>query len=52
MAETLAYATIAAEGTDIRLTGQDSGRGTFFHRHAVVHSQADGATYTPLEHVE
>ena len=51
MAETLAYATIATEGTDIRMTGQDSGRGTFFHRHAVVHSQKDGATYLPLQHL-
>ena len=41
----LAYATIVDAGTDIRLTGQDSGRGTFFHRHAVVHNQKDASTY-------
>ncbi|MFY8274962.1 2-oxoglutarate dehydrogenase E1 component [Pseudoalteromonas sp. SSDWG2] len=51
MAETLAYATLVEEGTDIRLTGQDSGRGTFFHRHAVVHNQTDASTYLPLQHV-
>ncbi|QTL35018.1 2-oxoglutarate dehydrogenase E1 component [Pseudoalteromonas viridis] len=51
MAETLAYATLVDQGTDIRLTGQDSGRGTFFHRHAVVHNQADASTYLPLQNV-
>jgi 2-oxoglutarate dehydrogenase E1 component len=51
MAENLAYASIVDEGTDIRMTGQDSGRGTFFHRHAVVHNQADASTYLPLENV-
>ncbi|GAA0348805.1 2-oxoglutarate dehydrogenase E1 component [Bowmanella denitrificans] len=50
-AELLAYASIVEAGTRIRMTGQDSGRGTFFHRHAVLHSQGDGSTYMPLEHV-
>ncbi|MBZ9610668.1 2-oxoglutarate dehydrogenase E1 component [Rheinheimera maricola] len=50
-AEILAYASTVAEGSRIRIVGQDSGRGTFFHRHAVLHSQADGSTYTPLEHI-
>ncbi len=51
MAENLAYASIVDDGTDIRMTGQDSGRGTFFHRHAVVHNQTDASTYMPLENI-
>jgi 2-oxoglutarate dehydrogenase E1 component len=51
-AETLAYATLLDQGYEVRLTGQDSGRGTFFHRHAVGHDQASGATYVPLEHLK
>ena len=51
MAENLAYASIVDGGLDIRMTGQDSGRGTFFHRHAVLHSQSDGETYMPLAHL-
>ncbi len=51
-AETLAYAALLEEGYEIRLTGQDSGRGTFFHRHAVGHDQSTGATHIPLKHLK
>ena len=47
-AETMAYAGLLTDGFDIRLCGQDSGRGTFFHRHAVWHCQTDGATHESL----
>ncbi|MDE2071087.1 MAG: 2-oxoglutarate dehydrogenase E1 component [Gammaproteobacteria bacterium] len=50
-AETLAYASLVTEGFPVRLTGQDTARGTFFHRHAVLHNQKDGSTWTPLEHL-
>jgi 2-oxoglutarate dehydrogenase E1 component len=50
-AETLAYGTLVADGFGVRLTGQDSGRGTFFHRHAVLHDQNTDATWIPLQHL-
>jgi 2-oxoglutarate dehydrogenase E1 component len=50
-AETLAYASLVDSSSKLRLVGQDSGRGTFFHRHAVLHNQRDGATYIPLQHI-
>ena len=48
-AEALAFASILAEGTPIRLSGQDSERGTFSHRHAVLHDQRSGESYIPLQ---
>ena len=51
-AETLAYASLLDEGYAVRITGQDSGRGTFFHRHAVGHDQKTGTTHVPLEHIK
>ncbi len=50
-AETMAYATLAFEGHPIRMTGQDIGRGTFSHRHAVLHNQKDAGTYVPLQNL-
>ena len=50
-AETMAYATLASEGHEVRLSGQDCGRGTFAHRHAVLHDQKTGGVFVPLEGV-
>jgi 2-oxoglutarate dehydrogenase E1 component len=50
-AETMAYATLAFEGHPVRITGQDVGRGTFSHRHAVLHNQKDATTYVPLQNL-
>ncbi len=50
-AEVLAYATLLEQGVPVRLTGQDVGRGTFSHRHAVLHHQQDGSTWVPLQHL-
>jgi 2-oxoglutarate dehydrogenase E1 component len=50
-AETMAYATLLEEGHPVRLTGQDVGRGTFSHRHAVLHNQKETASYVPLQNL-
>jgi len=50
-AELLAYASLVAEEYKVRLTGQDVGRGTFSHRHAVLHDQNTGETYVPLKQI-
>ncbi len=55
MAESLAYASLLKDGYPIRISGQDSGRGTFFHRHAVLHDQkrqkGEEGTYLPLRNI-
>jgi 2-oxoglutarate dehydrogenase E1 component len=48
-AEALAFASLLEEGIPIRLSGQDTERGTFSHRHAVLHDPVTGETYTPLQ---
>ena len=50
-AETLAYASLVEQGYPVRLSGQDTGRGTFFHRHAVFINQRNGDEYVPLQHL-
>ena len=50
-AEALAFATLLLDGHPIRLSGQDSQRGTFGHRHAVIHDRDDGAPHVPLRHL-
>ncbi|XP_076921921.1 uncharacterized protein LOC143583518 [Bidens hawaiensis] len=49
--EALAFATLLVEGNHVRLSGQDVERGTFSHRHSVVHDQETGERYCPLDHV-
>jgi len=50
-AESLAHASLLYEGYPIRISGQDSERGTFFHRHAVLHDQKSGDIHVPLQHI-
>lgn len=54
--ENLAYASLVAQGFGVRLSGEDVGRGTFFHRHAVLHDQnrerRDEGTYVPLQNIQ
>jgi len=51
LAETLAFGSLVLEGTPVRLSGQDSGRGTFSQRHAEYHDAETGRVYTPLQHL-
>jgi 2-oxoglutarate dehydrogenase E1 component len=50
-AEALAFASLAMDGARIRMSGQDAERGTFSHRHAVLHDQETGEKYMPLQNV-
>ena len=50
-AENMAYASLVLEGYDIRLTGEDVGRGTFAHRHAVLHNQVKNESYVPIAYL-
>jgi 2-oxoglutarate dehydrogenase E1 component len=51
MSEALAFASLLAEGTPIRISGQDTERGTFSHRHAVWHDPARNREYVPMQHL-
>ena len=51
-AEALAFASLLVDGIPIRITGQDTERGTFSHRHAVLHDVETGATFTPMQHLD
>ncbi len=51
-AEALAFASLAVQGIRVRLSGQDSARGTFSHRHAVLRDYHDGHAYVPLQHLQ
>jgi 2-oxoglutarate dehydrogenase E1 component len=51
-AEALAFSSLLVEGIPIRITGQDTERGTFSHRHAVLHDVNTGARFTPIQHLD
>jgi len=50
-AESLAFASLLVEGVDVRLTGQDTERGTFSHRHSVLYDTENGSSWIPLQHL-
>src|SRR5690606_23980524 len=50
-AEALAFGSLLVDGTAVRISGQDAERGTFSHRHAVLHDVENGGTHTPLSHL-
>jgi len=52
LSEALAFASLLTEGTPIRLTGQDTERGTFSHRHAALHDARTNAKHVPLQHLQ
>jgi 2-oxoglutarate dehydrogenase E1 component len=52
MAELLAYGALVTEGTPVRISGQDAGRGTFTHRHAIFHDVNNGTRYSPLNTIQ
>jgi 2-oxoglutarate dehydrogenase E1 component len=51
-AEALSFASLLVDGIPIRITGQDTERGTFSHRHAVLHDVHTGGTFTPVQHLD
>lgn len=51
-AENMAYATLLMDKKNVRLVGQDVGRGTFFHRHIILHNQINGDSYIPIKHLD
>ncbi len=51
-AENMAYATLLMNKKNVRLVGQDVGRGTFFHRHIILHNQINGDSYIPIKHLD
>ncbi len=51
-AEALAFATLLVEGVPVRLTGQDTARGTFAHRHLVLHDARTGERFAPMQHLQ